>query len=111
VFDSLSNSIVQLKLFCAFESLTSLEELILDHNRLKRLNENTFKPLKRLLRLDLDNNELEEIDSGAFENLTSLEKLYLFNNKLKSIGANTFKAIEKLESLELHRNELISSIR
>ena len=75
-------------------------------NRIKKIDPNTFKGLVKLEKLDLSNNEIEEIDFRLFESLSNLKSLWLFNNKLKRIDPNTFKGHDKLEILSLYNNQI-----
>lgn len=89
-----------------FETLISLKVLSFDNNKLKRINKETFKGLTNLDKLFLRNNEISEIAEGAFENLSNLSKLKLDNNNLMRIDKETFKGLENTVSLTLNNNQI-----
>ena len=60
----------------AFESLTALIRLHLQHNLLSEIQSNVFtNSLARLSELCLQNNLIRRLESGVFDNLVGLEKL------------------------------------
>lgn len=49
-----------------------------DYNQIKRLEKGLFNNLKKLIELNLSNNEIETLNVGLFSDLNSLEKLWKF---------------------------------
>ncbi|CAG4937745.1 unnamed protein product [Colias eurytheme] len=114
----------------AFESLLSLETLLMDKNDLRIIPTNLFCNLFCLTFLDLSNNNLmsltglefrhlrslrflnlkenllQELPDDAFVNCSSLEKLDLSKNKLKFLNVTTFRGLENLTSLILSDNQI-----
>ena len=78
--------------------LTSLEELDLSSNPIKRLPEG-FASLKRLRKLNLLGCGLTEIGTGITQ-LTSLEELYLSKNPIKGLPEG-FSNLQQLKKLNL----------
>ena len=113
----------------AFSSLT-LNDLYLDHNRLQSISNIIFPSSLRSLsfsnnvlpsfsglhftnpqsnslqRLDLSNNPIRTISSGAFSNLSYMHRLDLSRTSLMSIGHTTFpSSLSKLSELRLSDND------
>jgi len=59
----------------AFDSLTSLSNLQLAHNRIRSVSKRVFAGLSRLRHLNLDDNEISEIHVAAFEAMSDLRDL------------------------------------
>ncbi|KAG6458996.1 hypothetical protein O3G_MSEX011153 [Manduca sexta] len=66
----------------------------------------TFTELWNLNELLLDNNELKYLDERAFDGLALLQKLSMTGNKLKSINEGLLEGVRGLELLDLRNNEL-----
>jgi hypothetical protein len=60
----------------------------------------------KLEELYLDNNLIENVDSGAFDGLISLKILSLGNNFIARLAPNTFHGLISLKDLRLRRNYL-----
>lgn len=58
----------------------NLRILILSNNKIRHIEEGTFKGLSNLAILDLDENPIEHIESNSFNHLTSLRTLSLNSN-------------------------------
>jgi Leucine-rich repeat (LRR) protein len=65
--------------------LPSLEVLLLDDNRITRIERQAFKNMDLLKRLDLRGNKLMAISDEAFQNLPQLELLDLAYNQLQAL--------------------------
>ena len=64
--------------------------------------------MKKLKKLELDNNGLEELAPDLFTNLTSLQTINLHNNKLTQLPTTLFTGLANLTSLTLTENRLTS---
>ncbi|XP_063295570.1 leucine-rich repeat-containing protein 9 [Pelobates fuscus] len=73
------------------ESLEFLQELVLDHNRIKRVTETSFAKQHSLVFLHLEENRIRELNLPP---LMKLKKLLLGFNKIQEISD-----VEKLEAL------------
>ena len=71
-----------------FESLPSLEILMIGENPILGLEERTFQPLARLHSLVLAGMGLEEVPPAAFLGLHYLESLSFYDNKLRCRGCS-----------------------
>ncbi|CAC5400938.1 unnamed protein product [Mytilus coruscus] len=83
-----------------------LNVLILDHNEIQKIENNTFSNLKLLIELTINNNKLEILESKAFIGLTSLKTLKMSGNNL-DFSAYTpilFSFIAKISFLDISRN-------
>ncbi|KAL5110385.1 Toll-like receptor 7 [Taenia crassiceps] len=97
-----------------FSSLPQLETLNLESNRIERLDfvrwgfptTDKEKPASRLISLNLANNSLTYIKSGAFNLFPFLEMLSLANNKLSSLSSDVFEGLTSLKRLDLSGNLL-----
>jgi len=67
-----------------FVDLPSLEFLLLDDNRITRIERGAFTTMDYLKRLDLRGNKLKIISDEAFQDLPLLELLDLAYNQLQS---------------------------
>ncbi|XP_039597283.1 leucine-rich repeat-containing protein 9 [Polypterus senegalus] len=74
------------------ESLQRLQELVLDRNRIKSINDNSFVGQTSLAELHLSENRIRELSN--LQPLPELRKLFLGTNKIQDMTE-----LEKLESL------------
>ncbi|XP_054827925.1 leucine-rich repeat-containing protein 9 [Eublepharis macularius] len=74
------------------EGLQLLQELVLDHNRVKMISENSFAKQSSLLALHLEENRLRELNH--LQSLVKLQKLSLGLNKIQDLSE-----LEKLDCL------------
>ncbi|XP_043929516.1 leucine-rich repeat-containing protein 9 [Protopterus annectens] len=75
------NEITQLE---GLEGLHHLRELVLDHNRIKVINENSFTGQKCLLELHLEENRIRELSN--LNPLLKLQRLFLGFNKIQDMS-------------------------
>ncbi|XP_044733835.1 peroxidasin isoform X3 [Chrysoperla carnea] len=85
-----------------------VETTILDlrFNKIRDIPAGTFRGLKHLDTLLLNNNMLTSLRDGAFAGLTSLRYLYLYKNRISHIDPAVFQGLPRLEQLYLHYNDL-----
>ncbi|XP_053132331.1 leucine-rich repeat-containing protein 9 isoform X2 [Hemicordylus capensis] len=74
------------------DGLLFLQELVLDHNRVKMISENSFAKQSALVALHLEENRLRELNN--LHCLGKLQKLFLGLNKIQDLGE-----LEKLDCL------------
>lgn len=86
----------------AFQNLTELRTLLLDHNHISShtLMSSTLSWLPKLETLLLGNNVLQEINSYWFQNSKKLRILQLEDNMLSTLNSSTF-SMSDLSSLEI----------
>uniref|UniRef100_A0A674DMC5 Peroxidasin n=1 Tax=Salmo trutta TaxID=8032 RepID=A0A674DMC5_SALTR len=80
--------------------------LDLRFNKIKDLQPGSFRRLKNLNTLLLNNNHVRRIPRGAFEDLENLKYLYLHFNNIESLEPESFTHLPKLERLFLHNNRI-----
>lgn len=62
-------------------------------------------------RLNLDENQINEIEGGAFDKLENLTDIWLYKYYLTKIHEGLFKACDQVLLLDLENNTIISSIK
>uniref|UniRef100_A0A8C7SK30 Peroxidasin n=1 Tax=Oncorhynchus mykiss TaxID=8022 RepID=A0A8C7SK30_ONCMY len=90
----------------SFKRLKNLNTLLLNNNHIRRIPRGTFEDLENLKYLYLYKNEIQSIDRQAFKGLVSLEQLYLHFNNIESLEPESFTQLPKLERLFLHNNRI-----
>lgn len=92
----------------AFQNLTELRTLLLDHNHIssQTLMSSTFSWVPKLETLLLGNNALQEINGYWFQNSKKLKILQLEGNVLSTLNSSTFTMsdLSSLETLDLSGN-------
>lgn len=63
------------------DNLVALQELVVDHNRIRAFNDSAFAKPSSLLTLHLEENRLQEL--SKLQPLVKLEKLFLGYNKIQ----------------------------
>lgn len=93
-----------------FKTLVSLQHLNLSYNTLNHLEPESFKisdsKVGSLEVLDLSYNELTYLTDEVLLELPSLYRLYLNGNKLKKLSDNCFGGLKFLNTLYLQYNDL-----
>ena len=92
-----------------FEKVSSLRELHLRDNLIKRVNASVFKSLSGLTHLDLSLNLLEDLPQGFFRYFTSGgTTVRLGENAITRIGEFLFSANQTFKQILLNRNKISS---
>uniref|UniRef100_T1J3Q9 LRRCT domain-containing protein n=1 Tax=Strigamia maritima TaxID=126957 RepID=T1J3Q9_STRMM len=92
-----------------FGRLVNLQEIHLDVNLVRKVDENTFDGLDNLQVLSLDDNMLLAVPTSGLSNLKSLRVLTINHNRISAISAGILRGINSLEELSV-RNNLIRQI-
>ena len=87
-------------------SYTRLETLELSYNQISTLSGKTFDRLSQLTNLKLDQNKLNSLDSKSFHGLTKLQRLDLSYNDIEFIPDGLFSQCPNLQKLDLSHNRL-----
>ncbi|MGH0114390.1 UNVERIFIED_CONTAM: hypothetical protein FKN15_005872 [Acipenser sinensis] len=90
----------------SFRRLKNLNTLLLNNNQIRRISRGVFEDLENLKYLYLYKNEITSIDRQAFKGLVSLEQLYLHFNQIETLEPESFTHLPKLERLFLHNNRI-----
>ncbi|XP_038676289.1 leucine-rich repeat neuronal protein 3 [Scyliorhinus canicula] len=88
------------------EHLVNLTELDLSQNSFAQIEDFSLKNMNNLLVLHLEENQLTELSGGGFSALRNLQELYLNHNQLSSISAGAFSGLVNLLRLHLNSNKL-----
>ncbi|XP_019736247.1 amphoterin-induced protein 3 [Hippocampus comes] len=93
----------------SFEGLLRLHTVRLAHNRLTAILPGAFRNSSgALLRhLDLSSNKLRAVEEASFRDLPGLEELLLFNNLLVKVERNAVAGLGALRRLYLSHNRLL----
>ncbi|XP_061618017.1 leucine-rich repeat and immunoglobulin-like domain-containing nogo receptor-interacting protein 1-B [Phyllopteryx taeniolatus] len=86
---------------------TETKLLDLSKNRLKLLGPEEFINYPQLEELQLNENTISSIESGAFSNLMNLRNLGLRNNHLKLIQLGVFTGLNNLTQLDISENKIV----
>ncbi len=89
--------------------LSLIEELTLDINQIKFIEEGAFKHLINLIQIWLSGNRIQSLTSNLFENNLKLKKIGLYNNKIKVISPQTFRHLNELTGVNLERNDCVNN--
>ena len=73
-----------------FNDMQNLEVLVLNLNKIQKIQNETFKNLNSLVEIWLDQNEITEIEKKSFIGLDNLKILFLHKNKIQIILNETF---------------------
>lgn len=87
---------------------TTLLELDLSANFLKKIKPDVFFFLRNLIVLNLSNNLVEEIFPGSFRGLSKLETLHLNNCSIQNIDRRVFMGLYSLRNINLAYNQIES---
>ncbi|CAL8299347.1 unnamed protein product [Boreogadus saida] len=90
----------------SFRRLKNLNTLLLNNNLIRGIPRGAFEDLENLKYLYLYKNEIQSIDRQAFKGLVALEQLYLHFNNIESLEPESFTHLPKLERLFLHNNRI-----
>lgn len=82
----------------------SLQQLLVDDNKLRNLDPNTFSDLQKLKILDLSKNAISKITASSFGSLPQLQVLRLSGNYIHSLDSVNFEFFPKLIKLDLAEN-------
>lgn len=85
------------------ENITSL---ILWSQNIPTIYRNDFNGLRRLLKIEISDCNVRNIENGTFDNLSELEELVLEWNRLAAIDVNLLRGLHSLRILDLSRNEI-----
>ena len=90
----------------AWEGLDFLELLWLPDNKLKKLPAGAFRPLTKLLGINLCWNKLTEISQEMWQGLSALGYLLLDGNDVSVLHPAAFEPLGSLTYIRLSKNQL-----
>uniref|UniRef100_A0A673U1C3 Leucine rich repeat containing 9 n=1 Tax=Suricata suricatta TaxID=37032 RepID=A0A673U1C3_SURSU len=87
------------------DNLVVLQELVVDHNRIRAFNDSAFAKPSSLLALHLEENRLREL--SKLQSLVKLEKLFLGYNKIQDMAElEKLDGISSLRELTVYGNPI-----
>lgn len=87
----------------AFKNVIKLDHFIMRKTGVEVILRGVFQDLP-LRSLDLSNNEIRVVETGAFVGLTSLEEINLSGNKMAEVRHGIFANMTELKMLNLKKN-------
>ncbi|XP_055510870.1 leucine-rich repeat neuronal protein 2 [Leucoraja erinacea] len=88
------------------QHLVNLTELDLSQNSFSQMEDVSLTNMSNLLVLHLEENQLMELSERCFSALTNLQELYLNHNQLSAIPDGAFFGLDNLLRLHLNSNKL-----
>lgn len=88
---------------------TTLEELRIINTSLTAFPRDAFKVLGNLKILELDQHQIQTLNTNEFDDShlpVKLEKFYVTNGKIAELGANGFQHLKKVKVIDLHGNQI-----
>ncbi|XP_058788857.1 chaoptin isoform X2 [Phymastichus coffea] len=91
-----------------FKSLTNLQHLDFSNNKIRSMPETSFHFLKRIRRIELQDNEIDSIKKGTFQGdiHSSLEDVNFGYNRINSLATHTFVDLPILGTINLEDNTI-----
>lgn len=91
-----------------YSGLVNLHKVWLNYCKLMWLEDGAFRKVANVLELDLSNNNLRSVPSGALKDLGRLRELRIADNDLTTITDSAFKYSLSLVQLDLSENRIAS---
>ncbi|CAM4695752.1 unnamed protein product [Caretta caretta] len=82
------------------------QTLLLQSNRIARVDQNELDYLKNLTELDLSQNSFSDIWDFSLKNMPQMLSLHLEENQLAELSDNSFSGLANLQELYLNHNQL-----
>ncbi|KAI5635402.1 leucine rich repeat domain-containing protein [Phthorimaea operculella] len=89
-----------------FNNIQSLTGIKMPNNKLIELRSGSFRDLRDLETIELDNNQIEVIHIKAIENLPHLVAVHLSNNRIVDLPDRVFYNLPKLKIIEMQGNRI-----
>lgn len=84
----------------------ALEKIDFSHNKIKKIDADSFKKGSQLRTFNISHNEITELDSNVFKNLSELRYLQLSSNQIQKIPLQLFTNNNKLIEIDLSENRI-----
>jgi hypothetical protein len=91
-----------------YEIYPNLKSISFSRCDIWKFSNTTFANLTSIIRIALNNNDIDWIEDGIFDDLVNLKYLYLDNNRIGVIEANAFRPLKSLRKLTLSGNRCIN---
>lgn len=102
----LSNNVIKRIDASNFESAENLKQLNISSNRFSEIPANLFLRAVQIEMVDLSKNSIQCVDPTTFENATNIKALNLSYNEIKALDAHCFSTAHRLSTLDLSHNNL-----
>ncbi|XP_014217165.1 chaoptin-like isoform X2 [Copidosoma floridanum] len=91
-----------------FKSLTNLQHLDFSNNKIKSMPDTSFHFLKRIRRIELQDNEIDSIKKGTFQGdiHSTLEYTDFGYNHIGSLATHTFVDLPSMQTINLEDNKI-----
>ena len=86
----------------------NLNGLAVWSSKLKSLTQDDLKPLKQLLSVTFNDNDVTDLEDGLFEYNSKLQIVSFNDNKLKLVGENVLSILKNLNQLHFQNNVCIN---
>ncbi|CAG9784598.1 unnamed protein product [Diatraea saccharalis] len=87
-------------------NVQTLKEMKMPNNKIVELRAGSFKDIRDLEAVDLENNQIEIVHPKAIVNLPNLSAIYLSRNRIVDLPDGVFENLPKLRIMELQGNRL-----
>ena len=84
--------------------LTTVANIQLRENKIKKVDKETFSGLENLHSIDLSQNRIKTLDKSIFNGLNKLREIWLNDNQLEMLDSNIFIGLPDLKAIYLHDN-------
>ena len=101
-FNNVTDTVIKAEMF---KNMRGLNILSLWSNDFAKISKDAFTHIRPFL-INLSNNLLEHIPSGAFDGQSNLQELFLGNNRIQSIDALAFRDLASLTEIDLAYNQI-----
>lgn len=76
------------------------------HNALAEITRGTFARNAVLRVLNMASNNIKKIDGNTFRGMRFLRRLYLNDNMISDVGRGTFSSVTRIGTIDLARNRI-----
>jgi Leucine-rich repeat (LRR) protein len=90
------------------DSMWQIDELVFVYNNIMSFKSTLTKNNSEISFLQIENNQINTIDSDSFANMFDMRGLYLSRNKISTIHPEAFKDMPFLRDVQLYENQLTS---
>ncbi|XP_044018629.1 chaoptin-like [Aphidius gifuensis] len=92
----------------SFKDLTNLQYLDMSNNKIRTMPDNSFHFLKRIKKIELQDNEISEIKKGTFQGdiHSTLEEIDFSFNRISNLQIHTFVDLSSMSLINLADNNI-----
>lgn len=86
--------------------METVKNLVLKHNRITAITDETFMELRNLRKIDLSDNSIQFLPSEAFHHMFYLMKFIANNNSIELFDSDVFQYNKRLQEIHLWENKI-----